>query len=133
MSYSVRGFVALRSGFRFSGRAPRDSIGLWVDRCGSTIPARSCWTSSGLHAVPVVRRQHQHLVIPPAQDDIEVVEDVAAQDAQIGCGGVREGGELAADSSRCSVLAREFEDDVDQYEFVGASLSPGGPGRNLAC
>jgi hypothetical protein len=31
----------VRSGFRFSGRAPCDIIGPWPDRCGSNIPARS--------------------------------------------------------------------------------------------
>jgi len=77
--------------------------------------------SFSLDTIPVVGRQQQDLVVPPAQDDIEMVEDVAAKDAQIGGGGVGKGGELAADSGQCSVLAREFQNDVDQHEFAGST------------
>src|SRR5262245_50544949 len=82
---------------------------------------RSRHGSSSLDAIPVVGRQEQDLVVPPAQNDIEMIEDVAAQDAQVGRGGVGKGGELATNSGWRTNSAGELQRDIDQHELTRAS------------
>src|SRR5438128_6458 len=62
----------------------------------------------------VVRSQQHDLVPLPAEDHVEVVEDVAAEDAQVGGRGVREGSKLPADVSWPAVVPGQLQDRPDQ-------------------
>ena len=73
--------------------------------------------------IAVGRCQEQNLVIPLAQNDIEMVEDVAAKDTQVGGFEIGEGSELAAETGSGSIPGRELEPNLNEYEFAGASNS----------
>jgi hypothetical protein len=61
--------------------------------------------SYALHTILVIGRQQQHLVATAAEDYIEDVEHITAEDAHVDRRGVREGGEIAV-NMRHTAIAR---------------------------
>src|SRR5271157_191438 len=70
--------------------------------------------SNQLDPVLVIGCQQLDLVAPAAQDHVEMVENIAPEDAQVCSIRVDERGKLAADVSGTAVITGQFEHGPDQ-------------------
>src|SRR5262249_49194240 len=89
--------------------------------------------SGPLDAVSVVRGQQEDLVASAAEDDVEEVQHIPAEDAQLRGGRVGEGGEVAPNVDRHAVVPGELKRraDLDEPEDAAnpAQAQPGGWGE----
>jgi hypothetical protein len=65
--------------------------------------------------------QQQDIAILAAQDQVEMGEDVAAEDTQVARRGAREGGELPFDFGLSSIVAGQFYNSLDYNESAPAA------------
>ena len=68
-------------------------------------------------------RQQQNLVAAATQDQVEMVENIAPEDAQVCSSRVDERGKLAADGCGTAVIAGQFEHGSDQHKTTSPADS----------
>src|SRR5262249_44913537 len=72
--------------------------------------------SRGENAIVVRGSQQEDFTVIAAEDQVEMVEDVAAEDAQVVRRRIREGGELALDFRLAPVVAGQEYDGLHHHE-----------------
>ena len=76
------------------------------------MPPLSC----AFNTILVSGRKQEYFAAAPTEDDIEMVEDIAPEDAQVRGGRIGEAGKLAADSYRPPIVAEKFHNSYDQHK-----------------
>jgi hypothetical protein len=85
--------------------------------------SRAACAFSAAHDLKAVRAgQQQDCVAAPTCNNIEVIENIPAQDTQIGSGGISECSELPADAGYVTILAKQFERGAHYHVRTGPPI-----------
>src|SRR5262245_43766881 len=81
-----------------------------------------CHFSVRFHAVAMRGGQQLDVAARPTEDHVEKIEDVAAEDAEVGGGRVGEGGELAANDRRAAaIIMADLQRGLHQHMALTAT------------
>ena len=94
------------------------------DEAPAQIGCGTHFASSRAYVVLMIAGQQEYLIPSAAEEQIEMIEDVAAENAQVGCCWIGEGSEVAANASWAAVGAEELQHGVATEAEVSLRSQP---------